>query len=299
MKMMLKEPLIHFLVLAVGLFVLFEAVAPITSRESDLKQIVVTRDQLHTFMQFRSKAFEAGYFETILNDMSDEERERLIDEFVREEALHREATALALDRNDYVIRRRLIQKLEFIAQGFAEAGSDLSSQDVQDYFKTNRQDYYVDPWITFTHVYFDFERHGTEDGQRLAQQKLIELNTTGAGFTEATRHGDRFPYLVNYVEQTPDYVASHFGPGMARRVFEIEPSTSEWRGPVQSPYGSHLVMVTKNMAGRIPDLKEVEGRVMSDAARAAVRQRTEDALSNIVKDYEVVIDPDLATKDQG
>ncbi len=57
MKMMLQEPLVHFLGFALVLFVLFEAVAPITDRESNPKTIVVTKNALLTFMQYRAKAF--------------------------------------------------------------------------------------------------------------------------------------------------------------------------------------------------------------------------------------------------
>jgi hypothetical protein len=297
MKKMLKEPLVHFLGLALVLFVLFEAVAPTTNRESDPKTIVVTRNALLTFMQYRAKAFEPDFFEGALNDMPEEERTRLIDDYVREEALHREALALGLDRDDYVIRRRLVQKVEFIAQGFAEAAAEMDGDELRDYFETNRQNYYISPSITFTHVFFNNDRHGPEDAQRLATQKLRELEDAAAVFSDATKHGDRFPYLVNYVERAPDYVASHFGDAMMRSLFSLQATDKEWHGPFQSSYGSHIVMVTKNVAGRDPDLEEVRARVMSDAEYEAVRERTEAALTEIVADYDVELDFALATQE--
>ena len=299
MKMMLKEPLVHFLGFALVLFVLFEAVAPITDRESDPKTIVVTKNALLTFMQYRAKAFEPDYFEVVLNDMPEEERKRLIDDYVREEALTREALALALDRDDNVIRHRLVQKVEFIAQGFAEAAPEMDNDELQEYFETNRQNYYISPLITFTHVFFDNDRRGSEGAERLAVQKLRELKEAGTAFTDATKHGDRFPYLVNYVERTPDYVTSHFGDAMMRSLFSLQATDKEWHGPFQSSYGSHIVMVTKNVAGRDADLEEVKARVMSDAEREAVRERTEAALTEIVDNYDVKLDFALSTKDAG
>ncbi len=56
MKRLLREPLVHFLAIGIGLFVLFDLVAPEDSN-LDSKTIVVDRDALLTFVQFRSKAF--------------------------------------------------------------------------------------------------------------------------------------------------------------------------------------------------------------------------------------------------
>jgi hypothetical protein len=296
MKMMLKEPLVHFLGLALVLFVLFEAVAPTTDRESDPKTIIVTRNALLTFMQYRSKAFEPDYFEGALNDMPEEERTRLINDYVREEALHREALALGLDRNDYVIRRRLVQKVEFIAQGFSEAAAEMDGDELREFFETNRENYYISPSITFTHVFFDNDRHGLEGAERLATQKLREFKEAATAFSDATKHGDRFPYLVNYVERGPDYVASHFGDAMMRSLFSLQATDKEWHGSFQSSYGSHIVMVTKNAAGRDPAIEEVQARVVSDAEYEAGRERTAAALTEIVADYDVELEFSLATK---
>ena len=76
----------------------------------------------------------------------------LVDDFVREEALHREALALGMDANDYVIKQRLIQSIQFITNGFVTAAVDVSDDDVADYYEANKDDYYVDPYVTFTHV---------------------------------------------------------------------------------------------------------------------------------------------------
>ncbi|MGB5266423.1 MAG: hypothetical protein WBN30_07535, partial [Polyangiales bacterium] len=114
----------HFLAAGLGLFVLFGLV---NRGDQDFDPNVITVDQeaLLTFIQYRIKAFNPDLAEKKLNALSDEELQRLIDDYVREEVLHREAIALGLDDDDYIIRRRLVQKLEFITEGFAEAGADV------------------------------------------------------------------------------------------------------------------------------------------------------------------------------
>jgi hypothetical protein len=286
LKKFLKEPLVHFLAAGLGLFVLFGLVNR-GDQDSDPNVIMVDQEALLTFIQYRIKAFNPNLAKKKLKALSDEELQRLIDDYVREEVLHREALALGLDEDDYVIRRRLVQKLEFITEGFAEAGADLDEAAVQRYFDANKADYYVEPYVTFTHVFFQTEDRPREQARALAEKELQKLNRNGVPFAEAPQHGDRFLYHVNYVERTPDYVGSHFGPAMTRALFELEPNEFVWRGPFDSAYGVHLVLLTTNEKGREPELAELEARVREDARRARVREETEAAIADVVDAYDV------------
>lgn len=289
MKYFFKQPLLHFLLIGLGLFLIYNFTGEKGSEEVDLRTVVVDKQALLTFMQYRSKAFNREEFEGRLENTSDEELMRLIDDYVREEVLHREALALNLDKDDYVIRRRLVQKLEFINQGFTEGSLNLSEKDIQQFFEMNKQDYYVEPHVTFTHVFLDNERYGSEEAERLAKEKLKELNRNKVSFTESTKHGDRFLYHTNYVERTPEYIASHFGPEMAKSVFELEASDSVWRGPFKSPYGYHLVMMTSNEEGRYPEIGEIYERVKQDTKYAVTKKRTEKTIKDIIDSYDVKI----------
>jgi len=297
LKRFLKEPLFHFLTAGLALFVLFGVVNR-DEPDEDPNVVTVDRDALLTFVQYRIKAFNPTLAAEKLHSLSDEELQRLIDDYVREEVLHREAIALDLGEDDYIIRRRLVQKLEFITEGFAEAGAEVDEAALRRYFDANKADYYVEPYVTFTHVFFETEDRPREQAREAAEKKLLELNRDGALFVDAPQHGDRFPYHVNYVERTPDYVASHFGVPMAKALFELEPNDLVWRGPFDSPYGVHLVMLTTNEPGREPELAELEERVREDARRAIIREETEAAIADIVEAYDVrvVYERDSASK---
>ena len=297
MKRFLKEPLVHFLAAGLALFVLFGIVNR-DEPDEDPNVVTVDRDALLTFVQYRIKAFNPTLAAEKLSSLSDEELERLIDDYVREEVLHREAIALGLGENDYIIRRRLVQKLEFITEGFAEAGAEVDEAALRRYFDANKADYYVEPYVTFTHVFFETEERPRDQARAAAEKKLLELNRDGALFVDAPQHGDRFPYHVNYVERTPDYVASHFGVPMAKTLFEMQPNDLIWRGPFDSRYGVHLVMLTTNEPGREPELAELEERVREDARRAIIREETEAAIADIVETYDVrvVYERDSAPK---
>ena len=286
MKKFLREPLVHFLAIGIGLFVLFDLVVPEDSN-LDSKTIVVDRDALLTFVQFRSKAFNPEVAAARLDALGDAELSMLIDDYVREEALHREALALGMDQNDYVIKQRLIQSLQFITNGFVSAAVDVSDEEITEYYEANRDDYYVDPYITFTHVYFSSDRHGAEQARKLADAKLAELNTEQVPFSESTRHGDRFLYNVNYVERTEDFVGSHFGRSMAAEIFTLEADDSRWHGPFESAYGFHLVMVTRRTDGLYPPLEDIADSVREDALRIKLDEQNERAVQAIVDTYDI------------
>jgi len=283
---------VHFLAIGMGLFVLFGLVAP-ANDNLDSKTIVVNRNTLLTFVQYRSKAFNPEVAAARLDALSATELDLLIADFVREEALHREALALGMDANDYVIKQRLIQSLQFITNGFVNAAIDVSDEDVAEYYEVNKDDYFVEPYITFTHVYFSTDRHGAEQARALAETKLAQLNSESVHFSESTRHGERFLYNVNYVERTADFIASHFGTPMATAVFELEPDSETWRGPFESSYGYHVVMLTRRTDGSYPELSEIEATVRDDAERIAINELNELAVQAIVDTYDVRMDYEL------
>ena len=288
MKTLHKEPLVHFLVLALGLFVLHSAVSH-EDADADVKRIVVDQNNLLKFIQYRTKSFEPVTAQKQLSSLSDDALQKIIDDYVYEEALYREARTLGLDRDDYVIKRRLIQKVDYIARGFAESFNEVSEEEVQQYFEDNKSDYYVEPRVTFTHVFFSAERHGTAKAKELAEQKLAELVKSRASFNDAARHGERFLYGMNYVERSQLYVESHFGKEMTEKVFAIEPGQHQWQGPFESQHGVHLVMMTQKQPGYMPALQEVYTRVSQEAQRAIVAERAKRATQQIVNGYDIDI----------
>ncbi len=285
-----KDPLAHFLALGLGLFLLYAAVNPGGAPGDDPKRITVDRDALLTFIQYRTKTFQPKLAAARLDAMAGKQLKRLIEDYVREEALHREAKALGLGRDDYVIKRRMIQKIDFITQGFAEAAIKVSDADVKAYFEANKTRYREQAFITFTHVFFGTKRRSAAEAQVLSEATLAVLKADAAVFSDAPKHGERFPYGVNYVERTKEHVESHFGKPMTKALFELEPDDSAWRGPFRSSYGAHLVMVVKRRDARYPALTEVRARVEADLKGGRKKQQSEKAIKAIVDTYLGAID---------
>lgn len=288
LKRILKEPLLHFLVMGALLFGVFSYV----SKEEPVdvsKRIVVDRERLLGHIRYRSKVLDAERVEELLDNLSDDEFQALIDEFVGEEVFYREAKALNLDKNDYAARQRLVRQLEFINQDFLASTLSLSEADLERFLNAHEDRYFVSPKITFTHVFFNAEGRGVREAESLAREKLNELNTSQVSFHEALPHGDRYLYHRNYVNKDAEEIASHFDAAMQQAVFALDVDESAWRGPFRSPYGYHLVMVVKRSAGYLPSLDEVRRRVAEDAAQDSLNAKMDEFRKSIVEGYELQI----------
>ena len=290
MKSFIKQPLVHFLLIGLAFFILFNIFGD--KGEVDSKTIIVNKDALMNYYQYQSRAFNQEVFEEKLASMPKEELDQLINNYIREEVLYREAMAMGLDREDYIIKRRMIQKVEFISQGISEAATDPSEEDIQKYYEANKENYFVPPMATFTHVFYDFEKWKPEEAKTKAEAEVRFLNRNNFDFNQAPSRGDRFFYHTNYVERDVEYIKSHFGAQMTSAIFEAEPSGNTWIGPFPSEYGYHVVMLTMKQVGRYPELEEVLARVTEDARRENIKKLNDDTIQGIIDGYDVRVEYD-------
>jgi len=123
----------------------------------------------------------------------------------------------------------------------------------------------------------------------MAAGLLKQLNTEKVPFENASRYGERFLYNRNYVNREDDEIASHFGQPFQRDLFNL--STSEqWQGPLQSTYGWHLVLLSKNTDAYIPEFDEVSSAVFADAQRQQQQEVKRQAIDKLMAKYQIEID---------
>jgi hypothetical protein len=284
---LLREPLAHFLAAGGLLFAIYTLSPHVNATAPSDRTIVVDDNALRNFLQYRSKAFETDYFTSELNALTPEQRKELADQFVEEEMLYREATALGLEQGDYVIRQRLVQKMRFLMEDLVDTEAAPTDAVLTDYLERNRERYLVQPSTTFTHVFADAAVHGDAAARTMAERLTTQLNGKKAHFSEAPQYGDRFPFLQNYVERTSDYIASQFGEEFVATLAKVTPSETTWVGPIKSTLGYHVLLVTGRTQARLPALAEIRQQVQEDWALDRTDRARSQALKQLSSQYTV------------
>ena len=107
MNRYLREPLVHFLLLGLALFAVYGYMNRGLGGAESSKQIALTLDDLHQMdMYFVSQWHRQP---------TPEEFQAMVEDKIREEVLYREALAMGLDKDDTIVKRRMAQKMQFLA----------------------------------------------------------------------------------------------------------------------------------------------------------------------------------------
>lgn len=256
MRKALREPLVHFLALGLLLFFFFEW----SGGGSGSSRIVVTAGRI--------EHLASGFTRTWQRPPTDAELKGLIDDYVKEEIAARAATADGLDRDDAIIRRRLRQKFEFLAEDAADQAAPTEAE-LGAWLTAHPEAFPAEPQVALRQVFVSPDRRGA---RALAEaEKLLErLRAAGpeadAGLGDPTTLPGELP--LGPIRE----VSSIFGDGFARAVEALPPG--QWAGPVRSSYGLHLILVRERVPGRSPDLatarREVEREVIAERRRQAL-----------------------------
>jgi len=286
----LKQPLLHFLLLGTLIFLAYSATENVVDGEATSSDdtIVVDRSALLNFMQYQAGAFEPDLFEARLDALNGEELDALVLDYVREEALYREALKLSMDVGDYIIRQRLVQKVEFLLENLAITGINPTTEELQAFYQARRADYQVAPSYTFTHIFFDTRLEGPERALTRANQTLAGGTLASAG--EASQFGDRFPFLQVYTERSRDFIVNNFSAEFVNALDELVPDPDAWQGPLASRYGFHLVLLQARSAEQIPEFDDIRERVLDDFRYEALLRARQEAEQRVMAEYSVELE---------
>jgi len=271
---LLHEPLVKFLALGGGLFLLFGAVGDRDSRRAD--RIVVSAGQIESLAE--------GWMRTWRRSPTSEELDGLIAEHIREEILYREALAMGLDRDDTVVRRRLRQKMEFIGEDAAVA--EPTEEELRAYLASHADAFRSEQRISFAQVYLDRDRRG-ESALRDAEGLLARLDGDGAVIDPAEL-GDPLLLPHAYESLPASELARLFGQDFAEQLAGLP--TGRWVGPVESAYGLHLVLIRQRGEGAMPGLEEVRDAVRREWQVARREESGEELYRRLRERYTVAVE---------
>jgi peptidyl-prolyl cis-trans isomerase C len=282
---LLHEPLVHFLVIGAALFVIYAYWGQQDSEEQG-KSITITTGEI----AWLTDAWEKRW----TRPPTPEERTGLIDQYLREMILYREAVAMGLDRDDSVIRRRLAQKLEFLSQDLISP-QPPTNDELRAYFTEHLDRYQAPDVVTMTHVFIDPDLRGNQtltDAEAI-KVKLIALKEPP---NDAQSYGDSFMLQSYYPERSEAELLKLFGSGFAKSVFDLEPH--QWHGPVLSGYGTHLVYVHDHQKAEPPIFADVEEQVRQEWESDKRTELNAQFVDSMIARYDVIIEDDPKEKIQ-
>jgi peptidyl-prolyl cis-trans isomerase C len=182
-----------------------------------------------------------------------QELEVLVEDRVKDEVLYREALALGLDKDDTIIKRRMAQKMQFLAEDVATA-REPTTEELQAWYARNASQFAMPSQYSFRHLYFSPDRRG-QNARDDAARALARLAGQPEDSKLAATLADHFMFQEYYRERSPEFIGKEFGPQFARALEKTSPGS--WQGPIESGLGWHLVFVDAVIPGRVPDFEEV------------------------------------------
>ena len=267
-----REPLLHFLFAGLLIFVAWYVLTPRGSFGDG--RIVIDESRVERLArQFET---QVGRVPTV------DELDAMVDAFVFDEILYREAIRLDLGTNDEIVRRRLIQKAEFLFGEEPENGA-ITGDDLRNYFDANSEEFMLEANVTFEHRFFSIDRGGQKYAMRRAQGALATLQ---AGSKRAL-NDDRFPLDDDLGRMTRARAEGILGQTpIVDVLFSAE--VGMWLGPTMSGYGVHLVRVTNFEPQRLPAFEAVTHEVRDAVSRARMNEANGLAMESMRARYEIV-----------
>lgn len=282
----LKEPLLHFVLAGAAIYLLFGLFGKSADVAVEENTIVVTAGEINWLAEMWQKKWN--------RPPSEIEMVGLVRDHLRETVLYREAVAMGLDKDDVIIRRRMAQKLEFLAQDLIQP-EEPAEAELQAFFQEHIDRYQIPPLLTFTHVFLDPDKRG-DDTLADAEKLKAELIASAKVPDEASDLGDRFMLQAYYPERDEADLAKLFGSEFARSIMALEPE--KWHGPVLSGYGTHLVYVHARLESPPPTYEQVAERVREDQVNQEREKLNQEYIESLLARYNVVIEGEDTDGDQ-
>jgi hypothetical protein len=275
----LREPLLHFLVLG---FALFWA-GHLYQQRTSTYRITETPARIAYLREQYALQFGSDPDATML--------QILIRRDIHDEMLLRQGLALKLDEGDQIVRRRIVQKMQFLLND-TRAPPEPTEAQLRAYFVAHAAAYQRPAEVTFTHIFFADDPRRTVPPAQRARELLPTLNNVA--INRAPERGDPFPDRYDFAEYDAEQVTRLFGKSeLSREVFRAP--IGQWAGPFRSGYGWHLVHVDTRRSAETVDFPSVRDRVRTDFLQGEQAKANEAALARLASRFTVQL-PDGRTQ---
>ena len=274
MSKWLKEPLVHFLLLGGLIFFVY---GQFVDKGAAPGEIFISAGQQENLINTFSRTWQ--------RPPTPEEYKSLLDDYVRQEIAYREGQNMGLDQDDIIIRRRLRQKLELLAEDIASLAAP-TDEDLQTYLDEHSEDYRIDPRFNLSQIYFSSDRRG-EAAEQDARDLKKKLNSENLDVS-LEQLGDPIPLPGELNDLALRELTRMFGTLFTDQLGDIE--IGRWSGPIASGFGLHLIYIEDRQDGRPAMLDEVRDAVQRDWFSKRRRDSIDGLYERLAEDYSIEVE---------
>ena len=276
---LLKEPLLHFILIGAAFFLLFKLTEDSRAPDTDVGGNDIT------ISEARIEHLKNTFVNTWKRAPKQHELERIVQNYIIEEIYYRKAIEMKIDVDDTIIRRRLKQKFEFLTDGLSSI-KEPSDQELLAYIKTNQDQFATDAHYSFQQIYIRPQKHADLD--TYIEQQLTTLQQGGSTQSDSNMLPARFTTASSNVIRTK------FGNNFLIALKTLP--TDTWTGPINSGYGVHLIHIDPHTAGQIPPLDKIRNKA-TKAWQSDRKQEMREALNKrLIEEHNITINwPDAHT----
>jgi len=243
LKKIITEPLVHFLVIAILLFIIFEQ----ANNDNDNSKII-------SVSEGRIEQIKQSFLTRWNREPLAKELENAMHHYAINEMYLREARSLNMDVGDKVIDRRLRQKIDFLIEDLVTT-KEPTTPDLKQYYQKNIAKYQSLPMFSFQQIHLSIDVSEDELQQKIEFQKtLIAQGNTPQGELKL------LPYQVN--DKNALQIARVFGHNFSQQLTDAP--LSDWFGPIESSHGVHFVSINQRKPATIKAFDTVKATVLTD-----------------------------------
>lgn len=271
-----REPLIHFFILGLAVVGIHTALDRKPQATDDDPYLVeVSSADIEWMRTLFNKRMGRG---PTVQDLRGQ-----VNQLIREQILSREAIAMGLDEGDIGVRRRLVQKIEFLFRDLSTL-TEPAEDDLRTYFFENHRRYEISPRMTFTQVYFSIDTRGVE-GAKQAAQTLIKGDDDPY---RVPKLGDATILSPHCTQCSVKEIRNRFGLDFAEAVKNLGPGS--WNGPIKSAYGFHAVYIHERQDTKLPKFRDIIDRIRNDWMSEKREENTRRVYGEIRSRYQVLVE---------
>lgn len=254
----------------------------LSKRDQDVNAIIISDNILKNFYLANRNLEDPVFIR--YNDLSEIQIALIKDDYIKREVLKREALNWGLDKVDPIISSRLAQLGEqFLANNLPD--EDFSEEILISFYNKNNHFYIDDAKITFSHIFF------RNSDEKTISDLIYYVQSQNEQFfnNNLLSKVSVFPYQKNYAQRSESFIRGHFSEKTTKEIFTLSSST-RWQGPIESPYGLHIIKVSSISDAKQKSYDEVSDLVLKRFISERKKTNLKLELEEKISSYQIIDD---------